>query len=85
MNTILITTNKRLFDSAVRICRNEFKRFHIEVAEGKTYRLVTSLYAQTLIESLNAFYGLQMPDALFIDCSYPIPHNRLALYQNQED
>lgn len=81
MNTILITTNKRLFDRAIHICRNEFVKYHAEVIDGETYRLLTNYYAQSLIDSLTIICGPQMPDAIFIDSSYPIPHNRLKMYQ----
>ncbi len=80
MRTIILTSDKELFDKVIYICRNMFCAFTTSQMENCLFRLVIACDAGELIDRLT--YEIDnISNLIVIDSSIPIPHNRLKLYQ----
>lgn len=80
MNSIILTTDKMLFDKVIIVCRNMFCASYSEQMENCLFRLTIGCNAGELIDRLTSEID-NISNLIVIDSSIPIPHNRLKLYQ----
>jgi hypothetical protein len=80
MRTIILTSDKELFDKVIYICRNMFCAYRTEHVENCLFRLCVTCDAGELIDRLTSEIN-NISNLIVIDSSLPIPSNRLKLYQ----